>query len=112
VFYILPRPWTEKTLPINLSPAPKELVRVMVGRAEMIRPETQEHVRGLIGQFASGTLEGKAEAVHGFRKLSLGRFADPAIRLALGNEASQELNNAAWALLAESRKQGRNLARK
>ena len=38
VFYVLPRQWTDDTLPLTLQPGPRELVRVMVGRAEIIPP--------------------------------------------------------------------------
>src|SRR5581483_4576538 len=36
VLYMLPRAWTDQTLPMSIDPKPKELVRVMVGRAELI----------------------------------------------------------------------------
>src|SRR5687768_4370340 len=35
VLYVLPRAWTDRTLPLSIEPKPKEIVRVMVGRAEM-----------------------------------------------------------------------------
>ena len=38
VLYVLPRAWTDRTLPLKLDPAPRELVRVMVGRAEVLAP--------------------------------------------------------------------------
>src|SRR5207244_604679 len=41
VLYILPRNWTDQILPLNVSPTPSELVRVMVGRAEMIPPSLE-----------------------------------------------------------------------
>ncbi|MEO6183397.1 MAG: hypothetical protein ABIP71_09910, partial [Verrucomicrobiota bacterium] len=39
VLYVLPRAWTDQTLPIDFTPAPRDLVRVMVGRAELITPD-------------------------------------------------------------------------
>src|SRR5207249_3727002 len=38
VLYVLPRAWTDRALPLSLDPAPRDLVRVMVGRAEVITP--------------------------------------------------------------------------
>src|SRR5205814_390150 len=35
VLYVLPRAWTDRTLPLKFDPAPRELIRVMVGRAEV-----------------------------------------------------------------------------
>src|SRR6185503_6623363 len=31
VLYVLPRTWTDRTLPLSIEPAPKDIVRVMVG---------------------------------------------------------------------------------
>src|SRR5262249_19136084 len=36
VLYLLPRAWTDRTLPLTLQPIPSEVVRVMVGRAEVL----------------------------------------------------------------------------
>ncbi len=36
--YILPRAWTDRALPLTINPAPKQVARVMVGRAELITP--------------------------------------------------------------------------
>ncbi|MGJ8697478.1 MAG: hypothetical protein ACSHYF_14265 [Verrucomicrobiaceae bacterium] len=38
VFWIVPQGVTEDILPLEVSPAPKELVRVLVGRSEVLRP--------------------------------------------------------------------------
>jgi hypothetical protein len=41
VFYVVPRAWTDHTLPLELS-APAQIERVMVGRIELISPEQRE----------------------------------------------------------------------
>src|SRR5438105_8838159 len=41
VLYLLPRAWTDRTLPLALDPAPRDLARVMVGRAEVLLPSLQ-----------------------------------------------------------------------
>jgi hypothetical protein len=110
VLYVLPRPWTDETLPIDLAPAPRELVRVMVGRAEVITPAVESVVREQIVRFSDSDAEVKAQIVAAFQGLQLGRFAEPAIRLALGSEPSQKLGNAGWELLATSQKAGKALA--
>ena len=38
VFWIVPRSFTDDILPIAIDPAPQELVRVMVGRSEILTP--------------------------------------------------------------------------
>jgi hypothetical protein len=44
VFYILPRAATDAVLPVEIAPRPTELVRVLVGRAEVITPELEASV--------------------------------------------------------------------
>ncbi len=43
VFWVLPRESTDRLLPLEVSPPPTEIVRVIVGRSEVLRPrqETQ-----------------------------------------------------------------------
>lgn len=110
VLYLLPRSWTDEVLPLSIVPAPRELVRVMVGRAEVITPQVEDAVRKQIVEFNRSDSEAKAAAVEGFRELGLGRFAEPAIRLALGSSPSRELSDAGWQLLTVSQKPGKTLA--
>ncbi|MFO0895904.1 MAG: hypothetical protein U0836_00625 [Pirellulales bacterium] len=49
VFYLVPRAWTDHTLPLELS-APAHVERVMVGRIELISPEQ----RASLAKLASG----------------------------------------------------------
>jgi len=80
VLYVLPRTWTDATLPIEFAPAPRDLVRVMVGRAEVIEPAIQEGLRAALLSAAQGDRKAHAEASASLRKL--GRFAQPALHLA------------------------------
>jgi hypothetical protein len=41
VFYLTPRRTTDEVLPLTLKPAPQKLVRVLVGRAEVVTPEME-----------------------------------------------------------------------
>ncbi len=36
VLYILPQAWVDRTLPLTIAPAPDKIVRVFVGRAELV----------------------------------------------------------------------------
>jgi hypothetical protein len=81
VLYILPRAWTDEILPMRMNPKPRELVRVMVGRAELIAPDTESKLtRALVlaseGESAAGQ-EVKAMVA------KLGRFAQPVFGQAL-----------------------------
>jgi hypothetical protein len=77
VLYLLPRAWTDRILPLDLTPAPQELVRVMVGRADVFTPEIELAVADGIRQFSRGEV---ISAVASLRALKLGRFVEPAIR--------------------------------
>jgi hypothetical protein len=110
VLYLLPRSWTDQVLPLSIVPTPRELVRVMVGRAEVITPRVEDEVRKQIVEFNRSDSEAKPEAVEHFRDLGLGRFAEPAIRLSLGSSPSRELSDAGWELLSASQKPRKSLA--
>ena len=50
VFYVLPRAAVEAILPLTVSPEPSELVRVLVGRLELLTPERGSAVRARAGR--------------------------------------------------------------
>ena len=96
VLYILPRAWTDETLPLKLDPAPRELTRVMVGRAEVIAPAAQQKLALTLARASRGDEKAQDEMVSELRKL--GRFAEPALRLA-NDKAPAEMVQTGWKLL-------------
>jgi hypothetical protein len=78
VLYVLSRKWTDKILPIAIDPVPDELTRVMVGRAEILRPSVEREMRRLFD--LAKQPEHRSKAVDGIRQLHLGRFEEPALR--------------------------------
>lgn len=101
VLYVLPRAWTDRTLPLELNPAPRELVRVMVGRAEVLSPEFENRLGQNLAKAQFGDSAAKSEVEAEFR--SLGRFAEPAMTLALVGKDSANYQ-AAWELLQSARR--------
>ncbi len=99
VLYLLPRAWTDLTLPLTLDPMPRELVRVMVGRAEIITPKAQQQLAEAIRNAAEGDAQARQKAVDQLRKL--GRFGQPALQLALKNSAPQVVQTG-WDLFREA----------
>jgi len=99
VLYILPRAWTDETLPMTLEPAPREIVRVMVGRAEILPPATQWQLIRQIVRYADGAEEERRQAAANVRQLRLGRFLKPAFQLVLGANPNREFSLAAGNLL-------------
>jgi hypothetical protein len=102
VLYTLPRYWTDTTLPLNIRPVPKELVRVMVGRAEILSPEHEHKLLNLLTRSAGGDDQARAEAIAEIKRL--GRFAEPALRLALKG-STPAINQNAWTLLSAANAQ-------
>ncbi|MGC2236855.1 MAG: hypothetical protein WA584_11890 [Pyrinomonadaceae bacterium] len=84
VFYILPGKATNEVLPLSISPQPKELVRVLVGRAEVITPELEQDVKRQANLLKSTSAEIREEARQNLRKH--GRFYEPILKSILESE--------------------------
>jgi len=84
VFYVLSRKSTDKILPLTVKPQPKETVRVMVGRAEVITPEMEQDVRKQVGFLRSNSKEVREEAQNYLKKY--GRFYEPILKSILESE--------------------------
>ena len=99
VLYLLPRAWTDRTLPLKLNPAPRELVRVMVGRAEVLGPALEKKLGDALARAEHGDNEARAQVLSDFKKL--GRFAEPAWRLA-SRSSRNDFGQTGWRLLQAS----------
>ncbi len=75
IFYIMPRKTTDAILPIAIDPKPSELVRVLVGRMELITPETERHVTNQITKLDSPSKAVRTTALRTINKY--GRFREP-----------------------------------
>jgi hypothetical protein len=80
VLYLLPRTWTDETLPLTLEPKPTKLVRVMVGRAEILTPKAEQCLSDSLVKAENGGSDEREAATRELK--SFGRFAGPALRLA------------------------------
>ena len=84
VFYVLPRSLTDAVLPVTIEPRPATLVRVLVGRAEVITPEMEKAVQqqiGLLKDAAPGVRQAAMEAIRRH-----GRFSEPILKRVLETE--------------------------
>ena len=104
VLYLLPEKWTDRVLPLKLDPKPTELVRVMVGRAEVITPSMEWELLKQVVRYSEDEGDSKKNAITGLRQLGLGRFSEPAARRVLGRTPSPEFSNAAYELIREAAK--------
>jgi len=100
VLYILPRAWTDGILPMTLTPEPAKLVRVMVGRAEIITPEVQNQLLAVLTRATSGDPAARQQAGLAIQKL--GRFATPTLTLALNNDYTNAVAEVGFKLLWEA----------
>jgi hypothetical protein len=80
ILYLLPAEWTAQVLPMKLTPAPAELIRVMVGRTEILPPKLEARLAADVNAARKGDKGARAAALTELR--GLGRFAEPALRLA------------------------------
>ena len=81
VLYVLPRAWTDRTLPMTLNPAPRELSRVMVGRAEVLTSGLEQNLALQLDKARNG--DSKAIAEDHQTAKTIGRFGEPAFYLAI-----------------------------
>jgi hypothetical protein len=116
VLYLLPRPWTDRTLELQVTPQPDSVVRIMVGRAELITPTVEQELKKQILTFRTGDEKAKAQAVDRVRSLRLGRFLAAAMTTVTGSETDPQVFKSAWELagaasadrVASAREDGRS----
>ena len=91
VFYLVPRAATDRILPLEIKPAPRACVRVLVGRLEIPTPAFLARVEQIVERLDAA---GPAERQAAFKEIQgLGRYAQPALsRLApsIRNKESQK----------------------
>jgi len=97
VFYLLPQAWTDSALPLTLNPKPKELVRVMVGRAELLTSEMELSIEKNISNLGDANFDLREQAASNLKKL--GRFTEPALKRVAEASADPEIRNRAGELL-------------
>ena len=99
VLYVLPSEWTDRILPLTLDPKPRELVRVMVGRAELITPTMEWDLMKQIVCFSERGDQLRAQAVANTRNIGLGRFLEPAARRLMAKMPSPQFSQVSWELI-------------
>lgn len=82
VLYTLPRAWTDRILPLAISPAPAGIERVMVGRAEVISPAIEKLISERGREYATADAVRKLVIVKEIIDLNLGRFCSAAFHRA------------------------------
>jgi hypothetical protein len=86
LFYILPASMADATLPLTVTPKPQQMVRVMVGRLEIMTAQREQ-------QIAQQLAENETP--------DLGRFAEPALRRIIRVTQDAQVKARAQATLAK-----------
>lgn len=92
VLYTLPRAWTDRILPLKVTPAPQKVERVMVARAEVILPASERALRTQLDRYIAADDETRPAIVADTRALGLGRFIEPAMRRVMLNVTDEKLH--------------------
>jgi hypothetical protein len=81
LLFVLPQKWTDEFIPMTVAPQPKEVVRVMVGRLEVLTPEREKLAENAVRDLASPD---EATREHAFEYLrDQGRYVEPIVRRVL-----------------------------
>lgn len=97
VMYILPRPRVDELLPLEITPTPDKVVRVLVGRLEYLTPEVEESLeQNLEARLSADPAERKRAAA---RLTALGRFLEPKVRRILNKTENQDVRKSGNELL-------------
>lgn len=89
VFYIMPRKTVDKILPLTIEPQPSELVRVLVGRTELMTPEMEENMLEQLTKLGAPSKIVRAEARKSINQY--GRFAEPLLKQVLGRTSDPQV---------------------
>src|SRR5439155_23421298 len=95
VLYMLPRNWADRTLPLSIEPAPEEVARVMVGRAELIFPSQEWKLLRQIVCYSDARPKDRPAIVNEVEGIGMGRFVDAGVRRLLGPTPNKEFSGKA-----------------
>lgn len=97
VLYVLPQSWTERFIPMKLDPKPRELVRVMVGRTELLLPEREREVENSLRELTSQETTVRERAFKTLR--AQGRYIEPILRRTLQKTQDEKVRSLCRRLL-------------
>lgn len=99
IFYLMPPETTDAVLPISIEPKPQNLVRVLVGRTEVLTPEMAKAVTMQIARLHDPAGAIRESARKEIRKY--GRFLEPLLTEVLRQSRDQQFKDDIELLLSE-----------
>ncbi|HVG53588.1 MAG TPA: hypothetical protein VM846_04140 [Vicinamibacterales bacterium] len=97
LLFVLPGSWTNRFIPMRIEPAPAELVRVMVGRVELLDTARETRAEEAIRNLASPVASVRERAFVTLR--SEGRYVEPIVRRALNTTTDEQVRTLSKRLL-------------
>lgn len=90
LLYLLPSKWTEDILPMKMTPSPKNLVRTLVGRIEILNDVDDKKILAFVNSKVANDELTDFE-INGKEIAGLGHFPEPKLRRALDFDLSDVL---------------------
>lgn len=97
VLFTLPQSWTDRFIPIKINPQPAKLVRVMVGRLELLDAARERRAEEAISRLGSPDPETRERAFEALR--AEGRYVEPVVRRVLATATDATVRTLARRLL-------------
>ena len=97
VLFVLPQSWTDRFIPMRITPMPQQLVRVMVGRVELLDAARERRAEAAIRDLASARADVRQRAFELLR--AEGRYVEPIVRRALRTTADEQVRTLSRRLL-------------
>ena len=97
VLFLMPQSWTDRYIPLQITPRPADTVRVMVGRVEVLTPDRERRAESAIRSLASPDARTRAEAFALLR--DEGRYVEPIVRRTLETSKDEGVRTLARRLL-------------
>jgi hypothetical protein len=95
--FVLPRQWTDASIPMTITPAPRDLVRVMVGRLELLSPGREQIAEQAVNDLAAGDAGAREHAYNVLREQ--GRYVEPIVRRVLSSTKDERVRTLCRRLL-------------
>jgi hypothetical protein len=99
ILSILPRSYTDAAIPIHIQPEPKQLVRIMIGRVEVLTPETERRLEKVVANL--GSKDANAGKAAEAELAKFGRLREPVLRRILALSKVAEVRARAETLIAQ-----------
>ncbi len=99
ILFVLPPDSANGAIPIQIKPAPAKLVRVMVGRIEVLTPGRERQIEKLVAEL--GAKQFKIREAASTVLTRLGRMSEPALRRVAATTADPEVRHRAQMLITQ-----------